>query len=84
MTTQNPNIKFITVAEFKTAVGANKLSIVKNPNTGKLFAQADNGKNFRCKATLDITKPMSVLVESGDLDNACIVNGSNANVLATI
>jgi len=84
MSTLNPNVKFMTISEFKIATGCNTLAIVKNPNTGKLFAQSNTGKNFRCKGALDITKPMSVLIESGDLDNACIVNGSSNNVLATL
>ena len=84
MSTQNPNIKFLTVAEFKTQVGANKFSIVQNPKTNKLFAQGDNGANYRCKGALDVNLPISVLVESGDYANACFVNGSNANVLTTI
>ena len=80
----DPNIKFITVGEFKTQIGANKLSIVKNPNTGKLFVQADNGQNFRCKATIDTTKPMSVLIPEAGITDACLVNGSDVNVLATL
>lgn len=78
-------VSFMTLSEFKSKMGINTLSVIRNPKTGKVFAQANTGKNFRCKAALDISLPISVLIpESGVLDEACLVNGSNANVLTTI
>ena len=77
--------KFMTVAQFKEEIGAKSLAIVKSPKTAKLFAQSDNGTNYRCQGDLDTTKPMSVLIPEEGIANACIINADNqTNVLATL
>jgi len=78
------NVTFMSLADFKAAIGVAKLDIVKNPNTGKLFMSA-NGKAWKCKAEIDLQSPLAILVpENGNLDEACLVNGSNDNVLGSI
>lgn len=78
------NVTFMSLADFKAAIGVAKLDIVKNPKTGKLFMSA-NGKAWKVKAEIDLQSPMAILIpENGNLDEACLVNGSSENVLASI
>lgn len=77
-------VTFMSLADFKKEIGAEKLDVVKNPNTGKLF-MSSNGKAWKVKAEIDLTKPLAILIpETGNLDDACLVNGSSENVMATI
>ena len=78
------NVTFMSLADFKTATNVAKFDIVKNPKTGKLFMSA-NGKAWKVKAEIDLQSPMTILIpENGNLDEACLVNGSSENVLASI
>lgn len=78
------NVTFMSVEEFKKALGVSKIDIVKNPKTDKLFMSINN-KPYRVKAEIDLTKPLAILIpENGNLDDACLVNGSSENVLASI
>ena len=72
---RNSNVKFLTVDEFKSAIGApgQAMQIVKNPNTGKLFF-AIAGKNYRVQQNIVSTERMSILVPETGLDDACLVN----------
>lgn len=71
----------MTVTSFKEAIKATKIDILNNPKTGKLFASSDNGKNFKVQASIDFKLAIVVLVEDGDLDNACFINpGAGAEV----
>jgi len=85
MSTQpKENVTFMSLADFKAAIGVAKLDIVKNPKTGKLFMSANN-KAWKCKADIDLQSPLAILIpENGNLDEACLVNGSSENVLASI
>lgn len=64
----------MSITAFKTAVGATTIRVLRNPHTGKLFASADNGQNFRVEAEIDPAKPMNFLVSDGNLDDACLIN----------
>lgn len=71
----------MSVAAFKNAIGASKIDILENPKTGKLFASADNGKNYKVQASIDFKTSIVVLVEDGELDEACFINpGKQAEV----
>jgi hypothetical protein len=72
---RNNNVKFMTVEEFKKAIGApgEEASVVKNPNTGKLFVSIA-GDNFKCQQDINGKLPMRFLIEDADLDEACLVN----------
>lgn len=71
----------MSVASFKEAVGCQKIDILENPKTGKLFASGDNGKNWKVQASIDFKLQIVVLVEDGELDNACFINpGAGAEV----
>jgi len=83
-TAKNPNVKFLSVSEFKTAIGATKLEVLTNPATGKLFMASDKGANFKVQGDIDTKERMVVLVDNGDLENACLINGGGADVLATL
>jgi hypothetical protein len=80
---RNPDVKFMSIQEFKEAIGATRLEVLRNPNTDKLFMSA-NGQNYRVQGDLDPDERMVVLVEADDLDNACLINGGGAEVLATL
>ena len=71
----------MSVPAFKDAVKASKVDILVNPKTGKLFAAGDNGKNYRVQADIDFKLQIVVLVEDGDLENACFINpGAGAEI----
>lgn len=84
---RSENVEFLTIAEFKNRISKAeaKAQIVKNPNTGKLFMSIEE-LNFKVQATIDQSKPMSVLIPDGDLEQACLVNvvPSAENVLFTL
>ena len=75
----------MSIAAFKEAVKANQIQILENPKTGKLFASGDNGKNYKVQANIDFKLAIVVLVEDGELDNACFINpGAGAEVKITL
>ena len=74
------SVKFLTVAAFKQAVGATTLNVVRNPNTGKLFASADDGTNYKVQGDIDPQERMVFLVPDGVLEDACLINAENNSV----
>jgi hypothetical protein len=82
-------VTFMSVAEFKAALGVATIEIVKNPNTGKLFVSAGTEK-FKCQQDIDLKGSMSVLIPvspDGEqlLEEACLLNVKETNnVLATL
>lgn len=62
------------VTEFKKFIGVEKIEILRNTKTTKLFAHASNGKNFKVQANIDFSKEIQVLMEDGDVDGACFIN----------
>lgn len=85
-TTKSENVSFLTVEEFKAKLGLNseKTTIVKSPLTGKLFLSVGTS-NFKCQQEIDTTKEMKMLVDNGDLNEACLTNVKESanNVLFT-
>lgn len=80
--TKNDNLEFLTVGEFKSAVSADRIRAVRNPKTGKLF-MTDGVRKWRCEGDLDVEGDVKVLVEDGNLDDACMVNVDDSkNVVA--
>lgn len=79
-------VSFMTIAQFKDAIGAQKLEVLRNPQTNKLFMSADGGANYKVEQEIDTTLEMRVLVpEDGGLEQACLVNvEGGAEVLATL
>jgi hypothetical protein len=82
------NVAFMTVAEFKAAVDVATIEVVKNPNTGKLFCAAGE-ERFKCQQDIDLTGSMAFLLpldKAGKaiMEQACLVNRSANNVLATL
>lgn len=77
--------KFYTMVEFKVLNNiavTEKAQVVKNPNTGKLFVSLGS-KAFKCQQNIDSGKEMKMLVDNGDLANACLTNvkSSTENIL---
>ena len=64
----------IGLSEFSNLEGFKSMSVVKNPNTGKLFVSATNGHSYRCEQQIDLEKPLTWLLEGDDLTDACLVN----------
>lgn len=80
------NVDFLTVNKFKKEQGVEKLSVVKNPKTGKLFMDAE-GTYFRCQQDLNTELPMRVRIEEGKPEEACLVNvkeTESENVVASL
>ena len=74
----------LSIQKFKESFACNSIDIVRNPNTQKLFASCDNGKNIKVEQAIDFAKSMEVLMEEGDLDTACIINTRSSNVQITL
>lgn len=75
-----PTLSTMSVKNFKTAIGADVIKFFHNPATGKLFASADNGINYKVEQAIDPKKPMVVLMEDGDTSTACFINEREALV----
>lgn len=69
-----PALRNMSVKSFKALIGAEKIDILVNPKTSKLFASADTGVNFKVEAAIDFTQPIVVLIDGDDLDTACFIN----------
>lgn len=78
------NLSQVSVAVFKTMVGATAFDIVENPNTNKLFAAGDNGKAYKVEAKIDFKLEICVLVDNDDVDNSCFINKRASNVKITL
>jgi hypothetical protein len=76
-------VEFISMSEFKERVNEDKLEVVRNPNSGKLFL-AGVESNWKVQAEYTPDKETRMLVPDGDLEQACVVNVKNTSeVLAT-
>ena len=73
--------KFVSIADFKAEGGFEKISIIRNPKTGKLFAECHgiDGTEVKIKVQqdLDPSKPVIVLVD----ETPCIINGQDNSIL---
>lgn len=86
--TSTSTVKFLSINEFKQAVGIHAdepAQVVKNPNSGKLFLSIGS-HTFKCQQTIDGSQEMKMLVDNGDLNEACLTNvkASAENVLFTL
>ena len=75
MANDKKTVAFMTVSEFKSAIGksSEKADVVKNPNTGKLFV-AIGSANYKCQQAIDPKQEMKFLVEDNNLEEACLTN----------
>ena len=73
----------MSIAEFKSAIKTDSLSVVKNPKTGKLFVSAGNA-NYKCQQDIDLNGKMEFLISDGVIADACLINSNSQNVLATL
>lgn len=69
---------FMTTAEFKSKLGVSEIQIVKNPNTGKLFASTNAG-NYKVQGVIDSKKPIRFMYEDGKFSEGCITNVSDSD-----
>ena len=87
-TSTTTNVRFMSINEFKIAKGIavdEKAQVVKNPNSGKLFLSIGS-HTFKCQASIDGSKEMKMIVDNGNLDEACLANVKprEENVLFTL
>jgi hypothetical protein len=78
------NVAFLTIAQFKEQVGTVGLSILKNPNTDKLFMSTDGGENYKVQQDIDTSLEMRVLVPDDNLEEACLINVNTDNMAEVI
>ena len=88
-------LRNMSIEEFKAETKVQRISIVRNPNTKKLFASAA-GSNYRVQGDIDVAKPIDFLYEEdidaknekgepiGGVKNGCFVNSNQDNVLTTL
>lgn len=77
------NIKRLGMAEFKAAIGAASVDVIRSPRTGKVFVQGSNGAVYRCQQSINLSEPVEWLIEDGLLAEACLINKGRAAVLAS-
>lgn len=83
-TTVRVKASFLSAESFKRITKTSVLEVVFNEKTSRLSVlDRDNNKFYRCQAGIDMSKPMSFLIPEGDIENACLVNVSNASPLIT-
>ena len=88
-------LRNLSIEEFKGETNVQTISIVRNPNTKKLFASA-GGVNYRVQGEkakageLDVKKTIEFMYEDDDtvdnsgIENGCFVNQGADNVLHTM
>lgn len=72
------NVKFLTIDQFKSAIGADSARVLKNKKTGKLFLSASTGESYKVEQDIDPKLEMKVLVPDNDLSQACLINVENS------
>lgn len=78
-------VRFLSIAEFKTLIGAEKLIMGTTKNEKKVMTNQDGSQTFKCQTDFDPSKEKAVLIpESGDLNEACLVNVDRRNILEKI
>lgn len=79
--TNTTKMLFMSVSDFKLAIKASTINIVRSPKgEKKLFVDAGNGKYYKCQQAIDITKPIKFMYESTELFNeGCITNVTESN-----
>lgn len=85
---QNSTPTFMAVALFKEKLNIATITVVRNPHTGKLFMDTIRGR-YKVQQDIALSKPLTVLIpllEDGtqDLNNACLINSLEANVVGTL
>ena len=70
----NTTMIFLTIDELKAQLGVKTLDVVKNPNTGKLFASGDGRVNIKIEQAIDKTLPIRFMHEPDKFNEGCIVN----------
>lgn len=71
-------IQTFGIQEFKTAFQCQTIEILRSPKTNKVFGSCSNGKTIKVEQAIDLSKPVVVLVEDGNLDLACLINKREA------
>lgn len=85
MNNTTDNVKFLTIEQFKSAIGADSAKVLKNHKTGKLFLSASNGESYKVQQDIDPSKEMKVLVADEDITESCLINvSSQAETVFTI
>ena len=77
----------MSITDFKQKYGYNKLTVVRNPHTGKLFVASGNGANYRCQQNLNTEEPLAFVSSSddGEEENWCLINDTKGvNVVVTL
>lgn len=83
--TRSTTISFMTVDQFKHATNNTSFDIVTNPKTGKNFAAGSSGKNYKCQQAITTDKEIKVLIDNGNLDEACFTNTNpSGNIVVTL
>lgn len=80
-------LKSISIEQFKAEESVSAIDIVKNPNTDKLFASTDAGKNFKAQGTLDKEQRIEFLYDDEEADGwnqGCFVNPNTDNIVVTL
>jgi len=72
--TTGSSMIFIDIDTLKARLGVQKIDIVRNPNTGKLFGSTERG-NLKVEQALTAAKTIKFMYESEDKFNeGCLVN----------
>ena len=71
---KSSTVTFLSIAQFKKAMGTSSLEIVHNAKTNKLSVLTGDGEFFRCQQNIDADGRMAFLIPDDRLVDACLVN----------
>lgn len=76
---EKPNVKFMSVAQFKTLINATSIEILVDKESGnKSFKHNDSW--FKVQKSLDTTKPMSFIAEVQEDGNVDWMGATLCNI----
>ena len=87
MSTENQNVQFVEVNDFKIMLGFNPNTPLRVLDTGNgnwgLIEENSRSFSMRVQKDLDANIPVKVLLKNGDPDDSCLINVKNsAKVIA--
>ena len=87
MSTENQNVQFVEVKDFKIMLSFNPETPLKVLDTGNgnwgLIEENSRSFTMRVQKDLDTSLPVKVLLKNGDLNDSCLINvKESAKVIA--
>ena len=78
-------MNFLSMSSLKEQLGCSTVSIVKNPNSGKLFAETDTNLKLKVQQNIDLNSTIKFMYDS-EISEGCLINAkeNTENVLVVL